>query len=348
MLLEALLCFFSLAVQVSLQKESACIFILCRNSDIDAIKETVSVFEQRFNRKFGYPYVVVNDVEFTDDFKREFSALTKASVEFGRVPEEHWSTPKWIDKGRAKESMRRLESAQVIYGGSESYRHMCRYFSGFFFQHPLTLKYRYYWRIEPETRLHCDIEYDVFEYMRVNRKKYGFTITLHEYPQTVTSLWSTIQKFVSSYNTFFKEGEYWTLLEPLNLHRFITDEMHTRYNMCHFWSNFEVGDFSFFRGKKYRMLFEYLDKSGGFFYERWGDAPIHSIAAALFLRADEIHYFEDIGYTHPPFTHCPKPSLQKTHCNCTPSTSVDLSMPLCINLFRKTVKMLEKSVHSRK
>jgi alpha 1,2-mannosyltransferase len=47
--------------------------------------------------------------------------------------------------------------------------------------------------------------------------------------------------------------------------------------------------------------FEYLDKAGGFYYERWGDAPVHSIAAALFARKDQIHFFQDIGYRHEPF-----------------------------------------------
>lgn len=42
--------------------------------------------------------------------------------------------------------------------------------------------------------------------------------------------------------------------------------------------------------------FNYLDKAGGFFYERWGDAPVHSIAAALFLKKEELHFFNEIGY----------------------------------------------------
>lgn len=37
-----------------------------------------------------------------------------------------------------------------------------------------------------------------------------------------------------------------------------------------------------------QAYFEYLDKAGGFFYERWGDAPVHSLAAAMFLNASEV------------------------------------------------------------
>ncbi|KAI5165810.1 alpha 1,2-mannosyltransferase [Nematocida sp. AWRm79] len=328
-----------LVVKETVQKESACIFILCRNSDISGLKPTITKFEKYFNKKYQYPYVLVNDVPFTEDFKKEFTSLTGNPVEFGIIPTEHWSYPVWIDKKKAKERRDIMQKDNVLYGGSESYRHMCRYFSGFFFNHPLTAKYQYYWRVEPDTALHCPIEYDVFEYMRTNKKKYGFTITLYEYPQTVTSLWKTVQQFISSYNTFYRPGDYWTIIEPINLHRFITDEMYTRYNMCHFWSNFEIADFSFFRSKKYKMFFNYLDRSGGFFYERWGDAPVHSIAASIFLNSKEVHYFEDIGYTHPPFTHCPHPSLQKSACDCNASTSVSITMPQCISLYKKVSKL---------
>ncbi|KAF6072551.1 Glycolipid 2-alpha-mannosyltransferase family protein [Candida albicans] len=63
------------------------------------------------------------------------------------------------------------------------------------------------------------------------------------------------------------------------------------------------------------------DKAGGFFYERWGDAPVHSIAAALFLPREKIHFFEDVGYYHVPFTNCPvdKEVRKARNCNCDPN-----------------------------
>ena len=42
---------------------------------------------------------------------------------------------------------------------------------------------------------------------------------------------------------------------------------------------------------------------------QWGDAPIHSLAAALFLRPEELHHFEDFGYVHAPFQSCPSNAL---------------------------------------
>ena len=72
-------------------------------------------------------------------------------------------------------------------------------------------------------------------------------------------------------------------------------------------------------------FFESLDKDGGFFYERWGDAPVHSIAAGLLLDRDQVHFFEDIGYWHVPFHHCPTDEKQRLNlkCSCNPSDNFD-------------------------
>jgi alpha 1,2-mannosyltransferase len=53
------------------------------------------------------------------------------------------------------------------------------------------------------------------------------------------------------------------------------------------------------RSPAYQAFFELLESKGGFYYERWGDAPVHSIAAALLQSRNQIHFFDEIGYAHP-------------------------------------------------
>lgn len=50
---------------------------------------------------------------------------------------------------------------------------------------------------------------------------------------------------------------------------------------------------------------------------------MHSIAAALFLQKDRIHFFNDMGYEHNPYTHCPTdPDIwKKRKCSCDPKES---------------------------
>jgi len=91
------------------------------------------------------------------------------------------------------------------------------------------------------------------------------------------------------------------------------------------WSNFEIGSLEWLRSKAYTDFFESLDQDGGFFYERWGDAPVHSIAAGLMLKKEDIHFFNDIAYYHVPFTHCPTGDKvrQDLKCHCNPKDNFD-------------------------
>lgn len=82
----------------------------------------------------------------------------------------------------------------------------------------------------------------------------------------------------------------------------------------------------------YTAFFNHLDATGGFYYERWGDAPVHSIAASLFLQKDQIHFFEEIGYEHIPYTHCPRNEgvWKKGRCACDPGSSFDYDGYSCM------------------
>jgi len=39
------------------------------------------------------------------------------------------------------------------------------------------------------------------------------------------------------------------------------------FTICLDWSNFEIADMDFWRGEAYQKFFEYLESSGGFYYE---------------------------------------------------------------------------------
>lgn len=114
-------------------------------------------------------------------------SAVSGDAHYGLVPQEHWHEPEWIDQTKAAERRKSMEKAKVIYGGSESYRRMCRYQSGFFYRHELLQSYDYYWRIEPGVRYFCDIDYDPFVWMQENNKKYAFTISIKEYEATIPS-----------------------------------------------------------------------------------------------------------------------------------------------------------------
>ncbi|KAJ2924066.1 hypothetical protein H1R20_g13034, partial [Candolleomyces eurysporus] len=305
------------------RRANASFVILARNSDLAGTVRSIREIEDRFNRRYRYPYVFLNDQPFDDKFKEHISLLTDAKVEFGVVPKDHWNQPDWVDEPTAEAWRDWMVGEGIIYGESVSYRNMCRFNSGFFFHHPLMQKYRWYWRVEPDVHFHCDIDYDPFIYMEENDKTYGFTISLLEFPETIRTLWDAVREFTNKYPHFVPQD---------NSLNFISDDGGYTYNMCHFWSNFEIADMDFWRGPAYQAFFQYLDTKGGFYYERWGDAPVHSIAAALFLPKDKLHFFDEIGYEHPPYTHCPKNgnNWKKGRCTCDPDEAFDGTEGSCL------------------
>jgi mannosyltransferase len=335
----------------STPRANAAFVVLARNKELDGVIQSIKSIERHFNRWYHYPYVFLNDGEFNQTFKDIVRNYTSGECEFGRVGPEMWGYPEWIDTKIAKEGIAKQGDAAVMYGGLESYHAMCRFYSGFFYKHELLAKYEWYWRLEPEIKYFCDITYDPFLMMQKENKTYGFTIAVKELRETVPNIF----RYASAYkrlNNIKSQGLWEMFVEPVekpedkpkeedqskvplpeeilrsdpgrnSLPEVDPEAMEGEsYNMCHFWSNFEIARLSWFRSKEYEDFFEMMDRSGGFWMERWGDAPIHSLAAGVLLGPKDIHYFRDFGYRHTTIQHCPanapsrqlprEPYLEKT------------------------------------
>lgn len=43
--------------------------MLARNSDVDGAVASIKELEDRFNKRFGYPWLFLNEVPFSNEFK---------------------------------------------------------------------------------------------------------------------------------------------------------------------------------------------------------------------------------------------------------------------------------------
>lgn len=135
---------------------------------------------------------------------------------------------------------------------------------------------------------------DPFIQMIENNKTYGFTIAVKELKETVPNLF----RYASAYkrkNNLKSKGLWEMFIEdisedeeeekpkgddlPEEILQAQPDYQATievdpeamegeTYNMCHFWSNFEIARLDWFRSKEYEDFFRMMDKSGGFWMER--------------------------------------------------------------------------------
>lgn len=126
---------------------------------------------------------------------------------------------------------------------------------------------------------------DPFIHMERANKTYGWVITVKELRETVPNLF----RYVSGWkrkNGIKSQGMWEMFLEkPDDLDKIGkvdkdgpgtiprpgigAESMEGEvYNMCHFWSNFEIARFDFFRSTQYEDFFKTLEESGGFWQER--------------------------------------------------------------------------------
>ncbi|KAH9478013.1 Glycolipid 2-alpha-mannosyltransferase 1 [Psilocybe cubensis] len=279
------------------RKANAAILMLARNSDLNGVVTSVKQMEDRFNKKFQYPYIFLNEQPFEEAFITRVTELTDAEVKFGIIPKEHWVQPEYIDEARAAASRGRMVQSNIIYGD------------------------------RPDVKFFCDLDYDPFLLMEDQDKLYGFNVALYEFQATIPTLWDAVKEFTTN------NPEY---VAPDNAMDFLSDNGGTSYNLCHFWSNFEIANLDLWRSEAYTKFFEFLDRKGGFYYERWGDAPVHSMAASLFLNKSQLHFFDDIGYRHEPFEHCPGgESHKKGKCACDSADNFDYQPYSCYTRYEK-------------
>ncbi|KAI1121898.1 glycolipid 2-alpha-mannosyltransferase [Nemania abortiva] len=298
---------------ISAERENAVFVMLARNQERFKAKKTIRSIEAHFNKWFNYPIMFLNDEPWDPHFVADLNKTAGGKGIFEVIPKEQWTFPDWVDKKSAKESIRKQGSEDTPHAGLEGYHHMCRFYSGKFYQLEALQKYKWYWRLEPDVDFTCAITYDPFVQMAKHKKVYGYTIALWEVGTSCPGLfratadWKELRgvKSTNLWNAMIEAS--WM---PFPFRRFLSwishrDAYGDAWSLCHYWSNFEIADMDFFRSKAYQDYFDYLDKKGGFYGERWGDAAVHSLAVAMLADPKQVHHFEDIGYRHANFYQCP-------------------------------------------
>ncbi|ODV61525.1 mannosyltransferase YUR1 [Ascoidea rubescens DSM 1968] len=325
-------------------RENATILMLVRNWELPSALASIRTLEDRFNKNYNYPWTFLNDEPFTQEFIDATSLATSGETQYGIIPQVDWNIPHWINLTKFEQNINDSIHNNIIYGFSKSYRNMCKFNSGYFMRQELLQNYEWYFRVEPDVNYFCNFNYDPFKLMKNLNKKYGFIVSIYDYQNTIPTLWDTTMEFFTTGNNsnyLAKDNSYKFLTDNSLIGTSVTVQTNSTsdYNLCHFWSNFEIANLNFFRSKPYQEFFNYLNQKGGFYYERWGDAPVHSIAVGLLLNKSEIHHFDDIGYYHPPFNSCPSSNIlrlvKNCQCNVNDENNIDTKPHSCLSKWWK-------------
>jgi mannosyltransferase len=291
---------------IKARRPNAALFMLMAPSRITQALVAIQNVEDRFNRRLKYPIVLYTAEDeahvITDEVRAKASWITEGRATFATTTKESWEVPSWMDDARVKNSIDTI-------GFSFGYRAMCRYYSGFFWEHPALASYEWLWRLDTDIEFHCDVPYDPIERLIERKALYGFVQVNYDVSWVQPSLASNVSKFLYENRHIIpadaNQHFVWKGDEGVAKAMSGTADNDDWTGAC-FYNNWEISHRSLWESPIYTKFFEYLDKAGGFFYERWGDSPVHSYAVAMSLRKDQVFQFTDLGYQHQSWAYeCP-------------------------------------------
>lgn len=254
-----------------------CIFFLSK-SDIDSLtelKKSLDSIYSKYVNQFPCDVVIFHEKSFPIIFKE------KAKEKFKNLffKEIDITAPSTL----TKDNLNFKEGLSFLGIG---YRGMCRFNLVEFFKH--LKEYEYYWRLDLDSVILSKINYDVFQYLKKNKKTYGYIGELPEHPPTIQLINPFIKNYIEKYSVKDKFLPY--LLDKFG-----------NYNFRMIYNNFEICRVDFHTTIENTNFINEVDKTGYIYEYRWGDAPLRTLSLALHLDRDKIHRFKDIDYQHQGF-----------------------------------------------
>lgn len=282
-----------------------------KRQDVLQALGTIASYEQRFNRRYNYDWVIMTtrpiDTGYREAMVNGVSPGTEVRFIELRYQRPFVGYPAKIDRTKARNARKQMKlpkSRSLV--NPILARHLTRFAAGNFYNlDNLWNNYDYYWKVPLDSRLQCDVTFDVFKYMQRKGIKYGWLLMEQDWQL----LHPTLMSHVTSYFGLNEDDSRLLPLFPFGDHS------------CNFNPDSELVDVSFFRSQPYQDFFNYIDALNGFYYETWRESHIKTIATSLLLDSKEVHYFHNLAVETAALSNCPKNATfyADRRCSCDPT-----------------------------
>ena len=156
---------------------------------------------------------------------------------------------------------------------------MCRFHSKIVYELPIMSDLEYYLRLDTHSYLPEPISYDLFLDMKERELDYLYPCIASDVLQCVDHLWDAVKLF----------------LDVKRIQPYFYDKLPKGKI---FFNNFEMARMDLFTSLNYKNYINYIDQLGGIYHNRWGDAPIKSLAISVFVPRNKTRRVSDIVYYH--------------------------------------------------
>ena len=288
------------------EKPSAAIIYLGSDNRLEAMLMSLQYLFTNFNDRFRYPVVIFHagDLNKSVFFQKCLAKLNESKCELIEVVEAQGlrEFPPSFNLSTIKD--RPPPDAWRF----PNYHQMCAFFFFKIYSEPWLISHNisYYMRIDTDSLILSDIQYDIFKYMQRNDLSYAYRIRIGE--DVCCSRY--LINFLSMYTKEAGIGISSPELEWVN--HYSLEEQETRdqrsstaFHLLQYYSNLEVVNVRSFRDDPAVWKWELAVWNdtryhvNGIFTQRWGDALLRFYTIHLFPQLwKSIHYLCHLDYEH--------------------------------------------------
>jgi hypothetical protein len=90
------------------------LYMTVKNEDLQKVRETMRSLNDRLNHRLNYPWILLCNEGFTEDFIKYTSSLVPGPVYYGKIDPEALVYPSWINLDKVKASDQDLQTLQMM------------------------------------------------------------------------------------------------------------------------------------------------------------------------------------------------------------------------------------------
>lgn len=170
------------------------------------------------------------------------------------------------------------------------YKRMCHFFFAGFTQVPLLMHYHYLFRLDDDSCLLDNINYDIFEMMRTMKIFYAYRSQAFDPLYVTYGLNNFAEAYMNTHNLTWAN---------IALRKMATKSRYSSRNLTMvFHTNFEIIDTQRYLQSDISNFIAEVVKSQMIFHRRWGDAPLRHLLAQMFWREEEVLQLCEFDYQH--------------------------------------------------
>jgi len=250
-------------------KPKAAIYYLVKTDRLPFLDISLRTLYHSFLNRYDYPVIVFHEPGAFHLLRQMFRRRVELDTIRLFMQEVQFSIPSHVN----------ASAVGIRCFSPISYHHMCRFQAKQIYEQPILVGLDYVWRLDDDSQILANINYDLFAFMRHHHLQYGYIKKHWDACECTVGLWNAVRHYMKLKHIESSSFNNWP--EPRI-----------------FYNNFEISAFSLWTSKQYQDYIHFIDMLGGIYYYRWGDAPIKSIAVSLFVPESATHLFDDITYKH--------------------------------------------------